>query len=75
MLSLNDFRDYVHFLNDFSLFVWVYPLWLKSDVAATFTLFLNLIKTQFGAHIKFLPSDNGGKYKRVIKGAISWEFN
>lgn len=39
------YRYYVHFLDDFSRFTWIYPLKLKSDTFAAFTHFITLVKT------------------------------
>lgn len=63
--SLNGYRYYVHFLDDYSRYVWLYPLKLKSDTLAAFQHFLALARSQFNATIKCLQFENGCEYKRV----------
>lgn len=65
IVSLDGYRYYIHFLDDFSRFVWVYPLKLKSDAYHAFIHFLTFIKTQFGKTLKALQSDNGGEYRKI----------
>ena len=60
--SLSGIRYYVLFLDDFSHFLWVYPIRNKSDVFSKFLHFSNYIKKQFGAQIKAFQCDNGGEY-------------
>lgn len=65
MQSVDGFRYYVLFLDDYSRFVWLYPLKQKSDTFAAFNHFLNIVQTQFGGRIKAVQSDNGGEYYRI----------
>lgn len=60
--SLSGIRYYVLFLDDFTHYLWVYPLRQKSDVFSKYLHFSNFIKTQFGVTIKALQCDNGGEY-------------
>lgn len=39
VMSTNGYRYYVHFLDDYNRFVWIYPLKLKSDIVGMFYLF------------------------------------
>ena len=55
-------RYYLLFLDDFSNFLWTYPLTHKSQTFSTFTMFAKMIKTQFGRQIKQLQCDNGKEY-------------
>lgn len=64
---LDGYRYYIHFLDDFSRFVWVYPLKLKSDASAAFEHFLTFVKTQFDKTLKSLQSDNRGEYQKIHK--------
>ena len=61
--SLSGIRYYVLFLDQFSHFLWIYPLRNKSDVFSKFLQFHTYVKTQFEKHIKSLQCDNGGEYK------------
>ncbi|GJZ33435.1 ribonuclease H-like domain-containing protein [Tanacetum coccineum] len=49
--SLSGYKYYVLFLDHYSQFVWVYPLYHKSDVLSKFVLFRNYVRTQFKCEI------------------------
>lgn len=66
-MSNDEYLYYVQFLDDFSCFVWIYPLKYNSDTLAAFNHLLTMVKTQFGTTIKSLQSDNGGEYVKVYK--------
>ena len=53
---------YVTFIDDFSNFVWVYMLKLKSEVLEKFVEFVAMVETFTGKKLKRLRSDNGGEY-------------
>lgn len=63
--SVQGFRYYALFLDDFSRYVWLYPLKHKSDTLAAFNHSVAMVKTQFTSCIKSLQSDNGGEYTPV----------
>ncbi|XP_071679906.1 uncharacterized protein [Lolium perenne] len=52
-------------LDDYSHFVWTFPLSRKSDVAATLTTFFAFVSTQFGRHIHALQTDNGKEFDNI----------
>lgn len=52
--SLSGIRYYVLFLDDYSHYLWVYPLRRKNEVFSKFLHFSNLVKTQFDSNIKTL---------------------
>lgn len=60
LASLSGIRYYVLFLDDYSHYVWVYPLRNKSDVFAKFLHFSAYVERQFQKKIKALQCDNGG---------------
>ena len=62
IVSHAHYKYFVHFIDDFSCFTWVYFLQAKAKVFSIFKRFLVLIKTQFSANIKVLRSDSGGEY-------------
>ena len=45
IMSTYGFRYYMLFLDDFSWYIWIYPLRLKSDTNAAFEFFLNITTT------------------------------
>ena len=60
--SLSGCRYYVLFLDDFSHYLWVYPLRRKSDVFSKFLHFSAYVRNQFKTSIKTFQCDNGGEY-------------
>lgn len=56
---------YLVILDDFSHFVWTFPLRKKSDVATTLTAFYAYVSTQFGRPIHALQTDNGKEFDNV----------
>ncbi|WVZ17885.1 hypothetical protein V8G54_010867 [Vigna mungo] len=64
------FKYYVHFLDDFSRFTWIYPLKQKSDTTQAFTQFKNMAEYMFNKRIKTIQCDGGGEYKIVQNHAI-----
>ncbi|PRQ51221.1 putative RNA-directed DNA polymerase [Rosa chinensis] len=61
-LSIEGFKYYVTFIDDYTKFVWVYPLINKSDTFSTFVKFHNFVSTQFRHNILSLQTDGGGEY-------------
>lgn len=59
---MSGIKYYVLFLDDFSHFVWVYPLRWKHEVYTKFLQFLAYVETQFQTNIHALQCDNGGEY-------------
>jgi histone deacetylase 1/2 len=49
-------------IDNFSHFIWVYPLKYKSETFPTFTKFHRMILTQFNRHIKTFQCDLGGEF-------------
>jgi transposase InsO family protein len=61
-MLLSGCRCYVIFIDDFSCFCWVYPLFQKSDVFISFVKFKSLVENQLSHRIKQFQSDNGGEF-------------
>lgn len=62
VLSRQGYRYYLVLLDDFTHFVWVYPLKHKSDVYQKFTQFHSYVKTQFQKAIKSFQCDMGREF-------------
>ena len=60
--SINGYKYYVIFIDDFTRFTWMYLLTNKSEVYSKFVMFHAMIKTQFSSTIKTLRSDGGGDF-------------
>lgn len=61
--SITGFKYYILFLDDYSHFLWVYPLKRKSDVFNEFKTFHAYVENQFKTNIQALQCDNGGEYQ------------
>ncbi|GJU71411.1 ribonuclease H-like domain-containing protein [Tanacetum coccineum] len=62
ILSENGIKYYAIFLDHFSHFVWVYPLYKKFDLFDNFVVFRAYVNKQFNVDIKALQCDHGGEY-------------
>lgn len=60
--SVQGFRYYIIFIDNFSRFSWMYPLKKKSDVMAVFKTFQSLVENQFARKIQIFQSDGGGEF-------------
>ena len=60
--SLSGIKYYVLFLDQYSHFLWVYPLRYKHETFSKFLHFSKYVKNQFGTKIKSLQCDNGGEF-------------
>ena len=61
-------RGYLYYLvilDDFTHYVWTFPLRRKSDTLATLTAFYSYVTTQFGRPILALQTDNGKEFDNV----------
>ncbi|KAK4390000.1 Retrovirus-related Pol polyprotein from transposon TNT 1-94 [Sesamum angolense] len=56
--SINGFRYFITFVDDYSRMTWVYLLKDRSQVPTIITSFYNEIKTQFSVNIRILRTDN-----------------
>ena len=70
VVSRDGSQYYVIFIDDYSRFTWMYPLFNKSDVFSCFVKFKAVVENLFSCHIKKFQSDNGGEY--VSKQFISF---
>lgn len=61
--SHTNFRYYIHFLDDYSRYTWLFPLKQKSDALAAFIHFKRLVENQFDRKIKQLRTDWGGEFQ------------
>ena len=54
VLSMDGYRYYISFVDDFTRYCWIFPLVLKSDALTTFKHFKCLIGKKFNLSIKAL---------------------
>lgn len=62
VVSVSGFKYYLIILDDYSHYVWTFPLHLKSDTFATLTHFFAYVRSQFGAAVKAIQCDNGREF-------------
>jgi hypothetical protein len=60
--SVSGFKYYLVVLDDFTHFVWTFPLRNKSDVHTIFLNFHKYVATHFFLPIKFIQCDNGKEF-------------
>ncbi|KAJ9546692.1 hypothetical protein OSB04_019235 [Centaurea solstitialis] len=60
--SLSGFKYYVLFLDDFSHFLWVFPLRAKSEVFSVFKTFRAYVLNQVKTDIQLFQCDNGREF-------------
>ena len=66
LLSYEGFRYYIHFVDDFTRFTWIYPLHTKSEAKTAFLHFQSFVERQFDKKIKSLQTDWGGDYQSLL---------
>ncbi|PKU71759.1 Retrovirus-related Pol polyprotein from transposon TNT 1-94 [Dendrobium catenatum] len=60
--SVEGFRYYIVFVDDYTRFSWLYFMHTKQEVLSKFQSLCNYIKTQFNSTPKTLRSDGGGEF-------------
>ncbi|KAJ9553498.1 hypothetical protein OSB04_017543, partial [Centaurea solstitialis] len=63
--SLSGYKYYILFLDDFSHFLWVFPLRVKSDVFKVFCTFRAYVVNQFKTDIQSFQCDNGREFNNA----------
>jgi hypothetical protein len=63
--SISGFQYYLVILDDFTHFIWTFPLKNKSDVHTTFLHFQRYVSTHFFLPIWFLQCDNGREFNNI----------
>jgi hypothetical protein len=66
ILSSEGHRYYMLFLDDYTNFLWTFPIHTKSQVHSIFLQFRNHIETQFERKIKCFQCDNGKEYDNTL---------
>lgn len=66
-VSLEGHKDYIHFIDDYNRFTWIFPLKFKFETKAILIHFHMLVKKQFNIQIKYVQYDWGGEYKPFVQ--------
>ena len=64
-LSIEGYRFYIAFVDDFTRYTWIYPLHLKYEAATTCLQFHSMIERQFDTKVKCFQSDWGGEFRKL----------
>lgn len=56
---------YIHFVDAFSRYTWIFPMKFKSEVSTIFLHFKNKVETFFERKIKSFHSDGGSEFKAL----------
>lgn len=62
MLFNFGYKYYLSIMDDYSRFVWLFPLVCKFDVMPTFVTFKRMIENRLNRTIKILQTDGGGEF-------------
>lgn len=58
-------RYYIHFVDDYSRYTWLFPLKHKGESVNAFNLFKAQVENIFNTKIKAIQCDNGTEYKSI----------
>uniref|UniRef100_A0A2N9IIX6 Integrase catalytic domain-containing protein n=1 Tax=Fagus sylvatica TaxID=28930 RepID=A0A2N9IIX6_FAGSY len=67
--SISGYQYYIVFIDDFSRFIWLYPIKLKSDSVACFLHFKKMMENLLSTKIKYFQSDGA---LELTKGAFKY---
>ena len=68
--SNNGYKYYILFVDDFSLYSWLYPLKKKSDAFVTFKYFRKFVENLFNTAIVYFQSDGSREYDNLAFGTF-----
>ena len=63
-LSCEGYQYHISFMDDFTRYLWIFPLQKKSDAVTMFLQFHKMVATQYCTSIKCLQTDWGGEYRK-----------
>jgi histone deacetylase 1/2 len=70
VISVSEFKYYLVVIDDFSHYVWTFPLHLKYDTFSALSNFFAYVSTQFGCTIKVVQCDNGREFDNSASRAF-----
>ena len=66
ILSVEGYRYYICFVDDFTCFSWIFPMKFKSEAKEIFIKFQAFVERQFNCKIKSLQTDWGGELHSLL---------
>lgn len=67
VVSLDGFKYYVSFVDDFSRYIWLFLMKTKNEVHSIFLSFRILAENLFNSKILYFQSDWGGEFRTLHK--------
>lgn len=67
MVNLNGYSCFMHFVDSFSKYTWIYFLKTKYEAFDVFLKLKAMAKLQFNTKIKTIQSDRGGEFQPISK--------
>jgi transposase InsO family protein len=64
--SFDGFRFYLIIVDEYSRYIWLFPMARKSDVATIFPTFITQMANQFSTSVKIVQSDGGGEFINTV---------
>ncbi|KAF9663835.1 hypothetical protein SADUNF_Sadunf17G0093300 [Salix dunnii] len=64
--SFDGFRFYLIIIDEYSRYVWLFPMARKSEVATIFPMFIKRMENQFSTTVKIIQSDGGGEFVNIV---------
>jgi hypothetical protein len=62
LVGVSGSKYYLVILDDFTHYLWIFPLKLKSDTFTTLSNFFPYVSHQFGKKVKAIQCDNGREF-------------
>jgi hypothetical protein len=60
--SVSGYKYFIVILDDFTHYLWMFPLWQKSEVFSLLSNFCNHVATQFSLSLQAIQMDNGREF-------------
>ena len=79
--SVSGYKCYVLFMDEFSIYSWLFPLKAKSEVFSIFVIFKTYVENLLGNKIKTFRTDSGGEFTSsaftnfLLQHGISHQFS
>lgn len=64
--SSHGFKYYLSFVDDFTRYVWIYPLSLKSEAATIIKSFITMVQCRFHVNVEKFQTDWGGEFRSLV---------
>jgi histone deacetylase 1/2 len=64
--SFDGFLFYLIIVDEYSRYIWLFPMARKFDVAVIFPIFITQMANQFSTSMKIVQSDSGGEFINTV---------